>query len=815
MDIDKNEAFDIALKYVTETSENIFLTGKAGTGKTTFLKYLKEHCPKNIIITAPTGVAAMNAGGVTLHSLFQLPLEIYLPNSFGKQTLMKNQRFSAKRKELLRTMDLLVIDEVSMVRCDVLDAIDYTLKSVRQNHNAAFGGAQVLFIGDLHQLPPVAKTNEWSILKEYYNSPFFFDSKVIAEQKPLLIELTEVYRQKEGLFLDLLNKVRTNSLSEDDFIALNNRFIPGFIPLQEENFITLTTHNKQADAINTKELNKIIKAPFKYVAEIKGNFTDNIFPADEVLTLKVGAQVMFLKNDSAKQFYNSKIGVVSFLDDDEIRVTCDGNEINVHRETWENTKYSLSRETGKLTQEVTGSFKQFPLRLAWAITIHKSQGLTFDKVMIDAALSFSSGQVYVALSRCTSIGGIVLLARIPASAIMSNELVVSVHSGMVCKGSLEDRYKSARIVYTQNILEELFYFKRLCSLSADLLNTFSMCRNQILESDYDAQLLQNINNGIIEAGKIGSRFCNQMAVHFKEGLQIEENLIIKERLSAAGAHFHASFKKVSETISELKLESDYSETSIKINSSVLELVKELKYILYLLNICDDDFSVTKFLKAKIDYTPEKKDFKRPAKYDIDHSLLSSLKSWRNEVCAKRSVPVFMVASTETLKDIALYLPCTKEELLLISGFGITKFDKYGEEILDIVNDYCHRYNLQSKMANYKSRKIKVKKKQAESTQSISYKMYSEGNSVLQIAEKRNLAEQTIFNHLIPYVEQSKISHYDFVTKEREKLILFAIDKIGADSLKNIKSFLPEDFTYIEIKMVLIGNNIKSGSPVSS
>lgn len=377
--IEHNDIFDLAYRFVTETSENIFLTGNAGTGKTTFLKYLKENCSKNIIVAAPTGVAAINAGGVTLHSLFQLPFDPFLPTAANKRELLGNLKYNTRRQDLLRKMELLVIDEISMVRCDTMDAIDTILRSVRRKHETPFGGVQLLCIGDLYQLPPVARRQEWEILQEYYLSEFFFDSLVIKEQMPMLIELKKIYRQKEDSFVRLLNKVRNNQMNADDFEDLHLRYFPAFRPALEEKYITLTSHNNQADQINYRELQKLPTASFTYQAVIQDDFPENMYPAEGALVLKKDAQVMFLKNDIEKRYFNGKIGTVKSLMHDEIVVNCDGLDIYVSQETWENTRYSVNGHDGKLEQQILGTFTQFPLRLAWAITIHKSQGLTFEK----------------------------------------------------------------------------------------------------------------------------------------------------------------------------------------------------------------------------------------------------------------------------------------------------------------------------------------------------------------------------------------------------------------------------------------------------
>ncbi|MEI9958294.1 MAG: AAA family ATPase [Ferruginibacter sp.] len=333
--IERNEVFDLAYRFVTETSENIFLTGKAGTGKTTFLKYLKDNATKNIVVAAPTGVAAINAGGVTLHSLFQLPFHPFLPTRNNKDELLGKIRYNRQRQQLLRKMELLIIDEISMVRCDVMDAIDTILRSVRRNYDMPFGGVQLLCIGDLHQLPPVAQNHEWNILQEYYSSPFFFDSLAIKKQMPLLIELNKIYRQKEDSFVRLLNKVRNNQMDADDFEDLHMRYDPLFSPMPGEKYITLTSHNKQANEINQQKIENLFTTAFTYKAAIADDFPEHTYPAEAELILKEGAQVMFLKNDAiAKRYFNGKIGVVKSLEKDKIIVDCDGINIEVGKETW-------------------------------------------------------------------------------------------------------------------------------------------------------------------------------------------------------------------------------------------------------------------------------------------------------------------------------------------------------------------------------------------------------------------------------------------------------------------------------------------------
>ncbi|MBK6329540.1 MAG: AAA family ATPase [Bacteroidetes bacterium] len=429
---DTNHYFKLAFDYVMNTSCPIYLTGKAGTGKTTFLKYVKQHCTKNMIVVAPTGVAAINAGGVTMHSFFQLPFGPYVadaPRGFGlnenmvdKNALLGKLKLGGNKRTLIQELELLVIDEVSMLRSDMLDAIDTILRMVRKR-NKPFGGVQVLFIGDLYQLPPVVKDTEATIFKTYYQSPFFFHAKVFEQTQPIFIELKKIYRQNEQQFIDILNNLRNNDLSEQDFDILNSRYNPTFTP-KDHKYITLTSHNHKADAINHQELEKLKSTVYEYHGEIKGEFNDKQLPTDLLLKLKEGAQVMFIKNDSSGlgRYYNGKIAIIDKIDKNEIIVRFpDSNDImTIEKETWENITYRHDDEKNNIEEKVLGTYTQFPLRLAWAITIHKSQGLTFTHAIIDAGSSFAPGQVYVALSRCTSLEGIVLQSRILPNAIHSN-----------------------------------------------------------------------------------------------------------------------------------------------------------------------------------------------------------------------------------------------------------------------------------------------------------------------------------------------------------------------------------------------------------
>lgn len=471
-----NPLFALAASYVNHTSRHVFLTGRAGTGKTTFLKYIREHTAKNTLIVAPTGVAAINAGGVTAHSLFQLPMGAYIPGTlkgFGitssmvtdRHSLFKNMRVGAEKRKLWQEMELLVIDEVSMLRADMLDAIDQILRSFRRRQNQPFGGVQVLYIGDMHQLPPVVSNQEWEMLKEHYASPFFFDSLVAREAPPVLIELKKIYRQNEAGFIRILNNIRNNQCDYDDMDTLHQRYLPDFKPAADEGYILLTSHNNKADTVNRERLNALTGHAHYFEAEVKGDFSDKAYPAEKVMELKIGAQVMFLKNDKGEErrYYNGRIGTIRTIDEKGVSVGfADSPEIIIlEKETWKNIRYKYDDKNGGIDEEELGSFVQYPIRLAWAITIHKSQGLTFEKAIVDAGASFAPGQVYVALSRLVSLQGLVLHSRIEPRAISTDPRVVAFNENEQSEMQLERQLEQEQQLFLGTQLMACFEWSKL------------------------------------------------------------------------------------------------------------------------------------------------------------------------------------------------------------------------------------------------------------------------------------------------------------------------------------------------------------------
>jgi tRNA uridine 5-carbamoylmethylation protein Kti12 len=542
-----NADFQLALQFVNQTAQHIFLTGKAGTGKTTFLKYIRDHGSKKMAIVAPTGVAAMNAGGVTMHSFFQLPFQPFIPGNgsywdqtgqtANEQTLLKNIRFSASKRDLLLELDLLVIDEVSMLRADMLDAMDAVLRSYRKS-GLPFGGLQVLFIGDLHQLPPVVNKTEWELLKEHYQSPFFFDALVLKQCSMVNISLKKIYRQKDVQFIDLLNSIRHNQVTKEVMAMLEDRYDPGFEPSWGEQYITLTTHNARADTINKYELDKLTGYPYSFDAEVTGDFDARSVTAESQLFLKRGAQVMFVKNDKGenRRYFNGKIGIISDIHDKEIRVQFPGEtgELLVEKETWKNIRYHYNRETGAVEEETMGSFIQYPVRLAWAITIHKSQGLTFDKAIIDAGASFAPGQVYVALSRLTSLQGLVLYSRIQPGSIMTDPQVVQFSAREAEQGHLPSRLQEEQAAFVLRLIEEAFQWDKLVSV----FRGHHEAQGSLFQKSGDktAEWAKHLLEKVEEESRIGAKFGKQLSALLSSAKE-DGYQTLQPRIEAACSYF--------------------------------------------------------------------------------------------------------------------------------------------------------------------------------------------------------------------------------------------------------------------------------------
>lgn len=557
LDID-NKEFNKAAEFVHQTDKIIYLTGKAGTGKTTFLKHIKKTSPKNIVILAPTGVAAINAGGVTINSFFQLPFGPFVPNDerLSSSKIFSTFRYRENKKKIILNLELLIIDEISMVRSDTLDVINQILQVFRKN-TKPFGGVQVVLIGDVFQLSPIAN-NVWPILSEFYKSIYFFDSKVIQENPLVYIELKKIYRQNEQDFIDLLNRVRVNQLIESDIKNLNSKFDPEF---EEQDYVTLATHNSSVNSINANKLAEINEPAYTYEGIVTDAFPEREKPTDQLLELKVGAQVMFVKNDAStpRRYHNGKIGEISSLKEDSIHVRFfdSSKSISIERALWQSIRYTYNQKKKKIEEEILGTYEQFPLRLAWAMTVHKSQGLTFEKVIADLGNAFTFGQVYVALSRCTSFKGLKLKSLITSDAIITDQRVLDFASNKIPETLMTEQLNSGKADFYYKNARTEFDLKNIKSAFSNLKKAFKY-RNDI-ETDLFERYM------VIQAGKLIS--ANQ-----KSSNGINSNISSLEKKNKAQKEFEAHL--TDQIFNQKMHESDLDNQIHKLKEELDQLKKE-------------------------------------------------------------------------------------------------------------------------------------------------------------------------------------------------------------------------------------------------
>ena len=541
-----NLTFLKAVTFVCDTDENIFLTGKAGSGKTTFLKYIRSQTKKRCAVVAPTGIAAINAGGETIHSFLQLPFGPFIPGTAGgfgttpenvedKHSLLARLRLRETKQQLIRKLQLLIIDEVSMVRADLLDAMDLVLRHVRRQYHKPFGGVQMVFIGDMFQLPPVAQPEDWEILRNFYSSTYFFDSVVIRENPPLYIELTKIYRQKDKVFIDLLNRIRTGNVTYDDIDTLNARYVQEGVDYK--GYIVLCTHNQIADTINREELEKLPTPTHKFKGKITNDFSEKNLPTEMELNLKEGAQVMFIKNDlqTPRRYYNGKIGVIERIDVNGIKVSFPGepasNSLIADLEVWKNVRYALYPRKGEVIEDEIGSFSQYPLRLAWAITVHKSQGLTLDKAIVDLNRAFASGQVYVALSRCTSIEGLALRSKLNIENVMIDSRIIDFAETEADEAELETRLEASRRHAHLSRMIQAFTFTELIEAVAQA--ALELSKRKLGPAQQNMDLIGKIRSALLTAQTHAETFHWQVRSFFDAG----EDMKIIERGAAARKYF--------------------------------------------------------------------------------------------------------------------------------------------------------------------------------------------------------------------------------------------------------------------------------------
>jgi hypothetical protein len=723
-----NLYFQLAQRFVEQTNQHVFLSGKAGTGKTTFLKFIKERRIKKMAVVAPTGVAAINAGGVTMHSFFQLPFAPFLPPASGgpldlagaatEHSLFKNIRFNRAKRELLNELELLVIDEVSMLRSDTLDAIDCILRQFRQQPLFPFGGVQMLYIGDLFQLPPVVHHLEWEILRPHYRSAFFFDAQVLRHATPLIVELKKIYRQNEAGFIQILNSVRNNQVTEGDLQMLHRRYFPGFEPAKEENYITLTTHNARADAINQQQLTKLPGKLFEFKGTIQGDFSEKAFPAEKTLFLKTGSQIMFVKNDKgeSRRFYNGKIATISQIKGEEIKVSFPGEKLEMvlERETWRNIRYIYNRQKDRVEEEELGTFTQYPVRLAWAITIHKSQGLTFNKAIVDAGASFSPGQVYVALSRLTSLDGMILCSRILPSSIQTDERVLAFAKTEMSENILKDLLIREQLLFVGQSISQCFNWSKLAERFRDHVETSAPLKatGNINLSDLNRKLLSSI----LAQQEISEKFTREieqlwMAAE-REGFNRLHN-----RVFAARGYFD---RAIDEQL--LLIQQHMEPLRIKTNAKKFQ----------------DDLAELKMLMQR--------------------------------------------KKTE-----------------LFQGLRLAEGLMNGSDLVDLLQIAEQKDSLRGESELPVLEATAPASGRNSQTLKITLELFRQKKTVEQIAELRRMAKSTIEKHLTVLVSTGELEVGQIVPSHKLNQLMRVVDRLGPESLKNIKEQLGADYSYTEVR----------------
>ncbi|SHF62978.1 helix-turn-helix domain-containing protein [Pedobacter caeni] len=744
---------ELAAKFVNYTSKHIFLTGKAGTGKTTFLRNLIELTHKKAVIAAPTGIAAINAAGVTIHSLFQLPFGTYLPKApaaegdhYNQQyntpkSIVRHLNMTATKRKVLTDMELLIIDEVSMLRADLLDAIDMVLRYIRRNNTASFGGVQVLFIGDLHQLPPVVKSTEWNLLGQFYNSAYFFDALALQNNPPIYIELEKIYRQADEVFINLLNNLRNNEVTPQDVALLDKYYKADFKPSIDDKYITLTTHNNKADSLNKQSLEELKAPSFLYVAKIEDDFSEYAYPAEHILELKVGAQVMFIKNDPTgeQRFFNGKIAVVTSLRTDTIEVETEGTreKIVLEKYTWKNIKYTTDKVTGEIEEELVGTFTQYPLKLAWAITVHKSQGLTFDRAIIDIGNAFAPGQIYVALSRLRSLDGLILTSQISGSGIRQDQNVSFFSKTKENQQNLATQIRTESDVFLRSYLLQCFDLAPLDNYVYEHVHSYTKDINKSAKQKHvkwAGQLLKDLTEVKVNASKFLTQIQRMYEVKTEAGMAA-----LLERTIAAENYFNPLLvgfsKRIFERMELVKLDK-------QVTAYLTELL-EMEALFY------DQFKKIRKATALLNATINGSEF---TKKDVN-ALLSQ---------AERAAVM--------------------EKVFAVPG----KLDFTAKK---------------TKSSKAKTAAVKEKAPKVD-TKEVSLELHKEGKTIAEIARDRKMVIGTIEGHLAHYVAKQEIAAKDIIGSKKLDKILKTIRELKTMQMNPIREHLGRDYSFGEIKIGL-------------
>tara|TARA_R110002072_G_scaffold303031_1_gene491523 strand:- start:23115 stop:25412 length:2298 start_codon:yes stop_codon:yes gene_type:complete len=750
---ESNQIADFTERFINQTNRSIFLTGKAGTGKTTLLHKIVQSTYKQTVIVAPTGIAALNAGGVTIHSFFQLPFGGFIPDfnvdaQFTqyvkletKSTLMRNFRMNATRKAIIRNLELLIIDEVSMLRADILDAIDWTLRNVRKI-NKPFGGVQVLFIGDLLQLPPVIKPQEWSFLSKYYNGIYFFNALSIHEAPPLYIELEKVYRQEDQDFLDILNNLRNNKITKEDIEVLNKYVQPDFDATKHEDYITLTTHNNDADRINKEALGRLTTKSRFYDAEITGSFPDNLFPIEEKMELKIGAQVMFIKNDISpnKAFYNGKMGRIIALENDEVKVNFpqEKKTISVDKYEWNNIQYTLDQTTGEVEEKTLGTFVHYPLKLAWAITVHKSQGLTFDKAILDVSKVFVPGQAYVALSRLRSLKGMVLLKPIQMNGLNNDANVVEYSKSKVGEAVLTDQLDSSTHKFLWDELMTTYDWVDLVNAWQTHESTYKNQGSKTLKSKNRSWVNHQVSQ-LQATSEPARKFRNELTRLFND--KKIDLQYVHERVDAGFNYFfkildailYSNLKKMAE-LQQQRNTKQYNEELEDLDVLLTEVVLKLKKT----NILVQSIKDGRFIEKSTIWTTELKNYK-----------VTKIELVKNEIRATHST-------------------------------------------FDFDTDFVQ--------LKTKTKKKKATKKSKISTYEQTLVLLKEGKSIEEIARERQLSKGTISTHCARLIQQEKLELTQVMEGKKISALFDLFEEYDGGSLSPLKEQVGSKFSWDELKL---------------
>ena len=806
----KNPELELALNLVEKTDRNIFLTGKAGTGKTTFLHTLKNESLKRLIVVAPTGVAAINAKGITIHSFFQMPFGPIIPGVEQKQSGFKH-KFSKVKIDIIRSLDLLIIDEISMVRADLLDAIDQVLRRYK-NRNKVFGGVQVLMIGDLQQLSPVVKPYEWELLKEHYNNAFFFSAHSFKKCDAISIELKQIYRQEDERFITILNEIRNDTLSSTSAKILNERYQPEFSPPKDTGYIILTTHNNKANAINEQELNKLKNKSFFYEALIEGKFNEYAYPTFENLELKTGAQVMFIKNDSSvnKRYYNGKIGKITYLDKDTITVKCpdDAEEIEVTPEIWENISYKIDDETKEIKEKISGSFAQIPLRLAWAITIHKSQGLTFEKAIIDAEASFAHGQTYVALSRCKSLEGVILKTPIKNTSIINDTKVESFNKKVEKNQPDNTILTASQKQYQLNLIADLLNYYEFVYPLKRIIDIYYQNKASIIGNIID--VIPTIKDNITNLLKTSTSFKNQLEKLSDTSNELENNKKLQERIQKAIVYYKEfTNKKIKDSFETIRFTTDNKQVKKDLNKQFNQLENLLSLKLSCLNGLQTQFSVTKYLELRAKATLQNSSTpiksirkKREEITATNHPILfEELRELRHILAHSENASHYQIFTQKSLYEMCEYFPTTTKQLKKINGMGKVRVEKYGDEILETIKNYVKENNIESKEVRYTKENVTKKKLPEANTKQVSYELFKAGKTIDEIANIRGFVKSTIEGHLTHFVSTGELKVTNLIPKEKYQELKKIMKNIPFESFSDLKEKIDDKFSYSELRLV--------------